>query len=57
MDAELPCRIRGRLDDAALVPPPAHHQEVDVPELRVEAAADFDEQGVEIHVKESGRHD
>jgi hypothetical protein len=56
MDAIAACAVGGRLHHAALVAPPAHHQELDVAKLGVALAADFDEEGVEIDVKEAGAY-
>jgi 3-hydroxyisobutyrate dehydrogenase len=39
-----------------LIPPPTHHQELDVTELGVALAADFDEEGVEIDVEDAGTY-
>jgi hypothetical protein len=48
VDAEAPRSVRRRLNDTALVAPAAYYQELDIPELRVMLAADFDEECVEV---------
>ena len=40
----------------ALIPAPSHHQQLDVPELGMVLAADFDEEGIQIDVKEARGH-
>jgi HSP20 family molecular chaperone IbpA len=56
MDAVAAGTVGCRLHHAALVAPPAHHQELDVAKLGVALAADFDEEGVEIDVEETGAY-
>jgi hypothetical protein len=57
VDAELARRVRRRLDDPALVPPSPHNEQINVAQLGVEAAADLDEKGIEVHVQKAGGHD
>ena len=49
--------IRRGLHYSPLVPAAAHDQALHLPELRVMAAANLYEEGVEIDVKQSGRHE
>ena len=49
--------IRRGLDYSPLVPSTADDQALHLPELRVMAAANLYEEGVEIDVKQSGRHE
>jgi hypothetical protein len=56
VDAEAPGGIRRRLHHPALIPPPAHHQELEVAQLGMAVAADFDEEGVEIDVDDAGTY-
>ena len=49
--------VRRGLHHAPLVPPAAHHQELDVPELGVVLTAHFDEERVEIDVQDASAHD
>jgi len=57
VDAVAPGAVRRRLHHAALVAPSAHHQELDVPQLGVALAADFDEERVQIDVQDASAHD
>jgi hypothetical protein len=56
VDAEPARAVRRRLHHAALVPPAAHHQQLDPAQLRVPLAADLDEKRVQIHVENAGAH-
>ena len=44
------------LDHAALIASPAHHQQLDVPELGVPLPAHLDEEGVEVDVENACGH-
>ena len=48
--------VRGGLHHAALIPPPADDQQLDIPELGMPLAAHFDEEGVEVDVEDAGAH-
>ena len=56
VDAVRARAVGGGLDHAALVPPAAHHQQLDPAQLGVALPADLDEEGVEIHVENAGAH-
>jgi hypothetical protein len=56
MYAEAPGAVGCRLHHAALVTPATDDQELDLSQLRVMLAADFDKEGVEIHVDDACRH-
>jgi hypothetical protein len=56
VDAVAPGAVRRRLYHPALIPPPAHHQELEVAQLGMALAADFDEEGVEIDVDDAGTY-
>jgi hypothetical protein len=48
--------VRGGLHHAALIPPSADDQQLDIPELGMPLAAHFDEKRVEIDVEDAGTH-
>ena len=56
MNAEAARGVRGRLNHAPLIPAAAHHQQLDVAQLGVIMTGDLHEEGIEVHVKEAGRH-
>ena len=56
MDAEAARGVRGGLNHTSLVPPAADYQELDVAKLRMIVPAHFDEEGVEVHMENSGGH-
>ena len=56
MDAEPASPVRCRLHHPALVAAAAHHQQLDVTELGMPLAADFDEERVEIDVENARAH-
>ena len=56
VDPEAPGAVGGGLHHAALVPPAADHEQLDVAELGVILSADLHEEGVEIHVNDPGGH-
>ena len=43
-------------DPPTLIPTPAYDEQVHPAELRVALAAHLDEEGVEVHVDDPGRH-
>jgi hypothetical protein len=55
-DAELTGTVRGGLHHAALLPAAAYDQQVELAQLGMALAADFDEESVEINVKDSCGH-
>jgi hypothetical protein len=56
VDAELPRPVRGRLHHAALIAPPAHHEQLDVAQLGIALPAHLDEERVEVHVQDARAH-
>jgi hypothetical protein len=48
--------VRGRLDDAPLIPSAAHDQELDIPELRMVVPAYLDEKGIQVDMNDAS-HD
>jgi hypothetical protein len=48
--------VRGGLHHAALIPPPAHDQQIDIPELGMPLPAYFDEERVEVDVEDASAH-
>jgi hypothetical protein len=52
-DAELARAVRRRLHDAALLAPATDDEQLYLPQLGVALAADFDEEGVKIDVKDA----
>jgi hypothetical protein len=56
VDPKPASRMGCGLDDAPLVPPAAHHQQLQLPQLRVILTADLDEEGVQVDVEKSGSH-
>src|ERR687898_1509283 len=57
MDSIATSGVRSRLDDPALISAATHYQELEVPQLRVIVPAHLDEEGVQVNVEKSGRHD
>ena len=56
VDAEPARAVRGRLDHPALVAPAADDQQLDVAQLGMPLPAHFDEEGVEVDVKDARAH-
>jgi hypothetical protein len=57
MNAEAPGRIRGGLNHPALIATSTHHQQLEVPQLRVILATDLDEERVQVHMDDAGGHE